>query len=80
MVDFPEELRNLAEATLKYNFTVTYVKGDKNCAADYLSRYPVRGYGQPVAEDVHGRPCPIEALVGFLTYSDENGLKCHLIE
>merc|ERR1712089_50465 len=43
MVDFPEELRNLAEATLKYNFTVTYVKGERNSAADYFSRYPVRG-------------------------------------
>merc|ERR1712112_588954 len=39
MVDFPEELRNLAEATLKYRFTVKYVKGERNTLADFMSRF-----------------------------------------
>ena len=38
MVDFPEELRNLAEATLKYNFSVVYVKGERNTLADSNQR------------------------------------------
>merc|ERR1712082_385167 len=71
MVDFPEELRNLAEATLKYNFSVVYVKGERNTLADYFSRFPVIGYGQPVADDVLGRPCPVEALVRSVHASTE---------
>ena len=63
MADFPEEIRNLAEATLRYNFSVKYVKGERNVLADYFSRFPVLGYGQPVADDKHGRPTPVEALV-----------------
>ena len=31
--------------------------------ADYFSRFPVYGYGQPVADDRYGRPTPVEALV-----------------
>ena len=59
MADFPEEIRNLAEATLRYNFSVEYVKGERNVLADYFSRFPVKGYGQPVADDKHGRPTPV---------------------
>ena len=71
MADFPEEIRNLAEATLRYNFSVVYVKGERNTLADYFSRFPVRGYGQPVADDVHGRPTPVEALVRSVHASTE---------
>merc|ERR1712089_83713 len=60
---FPEEIHNLAEATLRYNFNVEYVKGAKNILAEYFSRFPVYGYGQPVADDLHGRPQPVEGLV-----------------
>ena len=63
MADFPEEIRNLAEATLRYSFNVEYVKGSNNVLADYFSRNPVFGYLQPVAEDLNGRPTPVEALV-----------------
>ena len=63
LADFPEEIRNLAEATLRYNFNVEYVKGEKNVLADYFSRFPVYGYGQPVSDDRYGRPTPVEALV-----------------
>ena len=31
LADFPEEIRNLAEATIRYNFNVEYVKGEKMC-------------------------------------------------
>ena len=61
--DFPEEIRNLAEATLKYSFTVEYVKGSSNTLADYFSRNPVFRYGQPTAEDLNGRLTPVEAMV-----------------
>ena len=40
-----------------------YVKGANNILADYFSRNPRYGYGQPVANDLHGRPTPVEALV-----------------
>ena len=63
LADFPEEIRNLAEATLRYSFNVEYVKGSNNVLADYFSRNPVFGYGQAVAEDLNGRPTPVEALV-----------------
>merc|ERR1712082_58042 len=63
LADFPEEIRNLAEVTLRYSFNVEYVKGANNVLADYFSRNPVFGYGQPVAKDLHGRPTPVEALV-----------------
>ena len=63
LADFPEEIRNLAEATLRYNFNIEYVKGAKNILADYFSRFPVHGYGQPVAEDLNGHPQPVEGLV-----------------
>ena len=36
--DFPEELHNLSEATMRYNFKVTYVPGKKNMGANFLSR------------------------------------------
>ena len=61
--DFPEEIRNLAEATMRYSFNVAYIKGPDNVLADYFSRNPRYGYGQPVADDPHGRPAPVEALV-----------------
>ena len=51
LADFPEAIRNLAEATLRYSFNVEYVKGAKNILADYFSRNPMYGYGQPVADD-----------------------------
>ena len=38
LADFPEEIRNLAEATLRYSFNVEYVKGSNNILADYFSR------------------------------------------
>ena len=63
LADFPEEIRNLAEATLRYSFNMEYVKGANNVLADYFSRNPRFGYGQPVAEDLNGRPTPVEALV-----------------
>ena len=63
LADFPEEIRNLAEATLRFNFNVEYVKGDRNILADYFSHFPVYGYGQPVAEDLNGCPQPVEGLV-----------------
>merc|ERR1712089_29738 len=40
LADFPEEIRNLAEATLRYSFNVKYVKGDHNTLADYFSQNP----------------------------------------
>ena len=40
-----------------------YVKGQDNVLADYFSRNPRWGYGQPVADDLYGRPAPVEALV-----------------
>ncbi len=71
MVDFPEEIRNLVEATLRYNFSVEYVRGECNVLTNYFSRFPVRGYGQPVADDIHGRPTPVEALVRSVHASTE---------
>ena len=61
--DFPEELRNLMEVTLCYNFNVQHMKGTDNTLADYFSRNPIWGYGQPVVEDVFGKPTPVEGLV-----------------
>ena len=61
--DFPEEIRNLAEATMKYNFSVKYIKGSQNTIADFFSRHPVFGYGQPTADNLFGKPTPVEALV-----------------
>ena len=63
LADFPEEIRNLAEATLRYSFNVEYVKGDNNTLVDYFSRNLRYGYGQPVADNPHSRPTPVEALV-----------------
>ena len=37
--DFPEELQNLSEATMKYNFKVVYIPGKSSLVAHYLSRY-----------------------------------------
>ena len=54
LADFPEEIRNLAEATMRYSFNVVYVKGPDNVLADYFSRNPRQGWGQPVAYDPHG--------------------------
>ena len=61
--DFPEEIRNLAEATMAYNFNVCYVRGQDNVLADYFSRNPLWGYGQPVADDIYSRLALVEALV-----------------
>ena len=38
--DFPEELHNLSEAMMKYNFKVWYILGKCNILADYLSYHP----------------------------------------
>ena len=35
-----EVLRNLGEATLKFNFEVKYIKGTNNVLVDYLRRNP----------------------------------------
>ena len=40
-----------------------YVKGQENVLTDDFSRNPWWGYGQPVADDLYGRPAPVEALV-----------------
>ena len=50
--DFPEEVRNLSENTLNYNFTVKYVTVKVNTITDYFSHHTQWSKeGQPMAEN-----------------------------
>ena len=50
--DFPEELQHLAIQLMGYRFTVTYVLGNKNIIADFLSQNPIK-WGDPDHAQTH---------------------------
>lgn len=61
--DFPEELQNLGEATMKYNFKVRYILGKSNILADFLSHHPRWSPTQPIVKYMWGKDTPMEAIV-----------------
>ena len=65
--DFPEELRNLSEAMMKYNFTVKYILGKSNILADFLSHHPHWSSTQPIVKDTWGKDTPVEAIAWLAT-------------
>ena len=66
-MDFPEELRNLSETTMKYNFKVVYILGKSNIVADYLSHHLCWSSTQPIVKDTWGKDTPVEAIVRLAT-------------
>ena len=64
---FPEELWNLSEATVKYNFKVRYILGKCNIVVDYLSHHPHWSSTQPIVKDIWGKDILVEAIVRLAT-------------
>ena len=63
--DFLEELRNLSEATMKYNFQVVIVPGKTNLIADYISRHPKWSSTQLIVKDAWSKDSPVKAIYSW---------------
>ena len=65
--DFPEELSNLGEAMMKYNFKVLYIPGKSNILVDFLSCHPHWSSTQSILKDMSGKVTSVEAIVCLVT-------------